>query len=183
MLFIPTPIAETFLIEPERKTDRRGFFARTWCAKEFQAQGLVARIALVNVSHNERKGTLRGMHYQERPHAETKIVGCKRGAIYDVVLDLRENSPSYRKWFGVELTDENQRSLYIPEGCAHGFQSLTDGAEVLYLMSEFYAPACARGVRYDDPAFRIQWPLPVTCISDADGNWPDYLATLPATAT
>jgi len=160
----------------EKRGDERGFFARAFCEREFAQHGLSSRIVQANNSLSARKGTLRGMHYQRAPHQEAKVVGCIRGAIYDVVLDLRPDSPTYLRWAAAELTAENHRSLYIPEGCAHGFQTLMDGAEVLYLMSEFYAPGHAAGVRYDDPAFAIEWPLPVACISDADRAWPDYVS-------
>jgi dTDP-4-dehydrorhamnose 3,5-epimerase len=178
MLFTETTVSSAYLLDLERRADHRGFFARAWCQKEFEARGITARIAQVNVSANARKGTLRGMHYQLPPHREAKVVSCTRGAIYDVVLDLREESPTFLRWFAAELTAENRRMLFIPEGCAHGFQTLTDDAEVLYLMSEFYAPRHGRGVRYDDPAFGIAWPLPVKCISDADRAWPDYRVVL-----
>ena len=176
MIFTETPIPGAYLIDLEKRGDDRGFFARAFCEKEFAAHGLATRFVQVNNSLSAVKGTLRGMHYQRAPHQEAKVVGCIRGAIYDVVLDLRPDSPTYLRWAAAELTAENHRSLYIPEGCAHGFQTLMDGAEVLYLMSEFYAPGHAAGVRYDDPAFAIEWPLPVACISDADRAWPDYVS-------
>ena len=176
MIFTETAVRGAYVLDLERRSDTRGFFARAWCAKEFEAHGLTPRLAQVNVSANVRKGTLRGMHYQRPPHREAKVVSCIRGAIYDVVLDLRRVSPTYLRWAAAELTAESHRMLYVPEGCAHGFQTLMDGAEVLYLMSEFYAPGHAAGVRYDDPAFAIEWPLPVACISDADRAWPDYVS-------
>ena len=174
MLFHETLVRSAFLIELERRSDSRGFFSRTWCQREFAAHGLTARLAQVNLSGNLRKGTLRGMHFQREPHAEAKVVSCTRGAIYDVVLDLRSDSPTYLRWFAVELTAQNHRMLYIPEGCAHGFQTLADDTEILYLMSEFYAPTHGWGVRHDDPAFGISWPLTVECISEADQAWPNY---------
>jgi dTDP-4-dehydrorhamnose 3,5-epimerase len=174
MNFTRTTVCMSFVIDLERRSDQRGFFARTWCQKEFQAQGLSARVVQMSMSYNARKGTLRGMHYQLHPHEETRIVSCTRGAIYDVVLDLRCDSPTYLQWAAAELTAENHRMLYIPEGCAHGFQTLADDAEVLYLMNEFYSPEHQRGVRYNDPAFNIQWPLAVGVISPADRTWPDY---------
>ena len=176
MIFTETPLKGAYLIDMEKRGDERGFFARAFCEREFAQHGLSNRIVQANNSLSARKGTLRGMHYQRAPHQEAKVVGCIRGAIYDVVLDLRPDSPTYLRWAAAELTAENHRSLYIPEGCAHGFQTLMDGAEVLYLMSEFYAPGHAAGVRYDDPAFAIEWPLPVACISDADRAWPDYVS-------
>src|SRR5262245_3515558 len=140
MLFSETTVSGAYLIDLERRTDDRGYFARGWCQEEFQAQGITANIAQVNVSANTLKGTLRGMHYQRPPHQEAKVVSCTRGAIYDVVLDLRHESPTYLCWFAAELTAENRRMLFIPEGCAHGFQTLVDDTELLYLMSEFYSP-------------------------------------------
>jgi dTDP-4-dehydrorhamnose 3,5-epimerase len=174
MLFIETKVFGAYVIDLERRADERGYFARVWCEKELQAHGLTARVAQVNVSGNARKGTLRGMHHQLAPRQEVKIVTCTRGAIYDVALDLRRDSPTYLKWVAAELTAANRRMLYIPEGCAHGFQTLADDTELLYLMSEFYSPELARGVRCDDPAFGIEWPLAVTCMSAADRDWPDY---------
>jgi dTDP-4-dehydrorhamnose 3,5-epimerase len=179
MIFRETAVSGAFVIDPERRTDARGFFARTWCQKEFEAHGLTAKLSQVNISGNLLKGTLRGMHYQRRPHEEAKAVNCIRGAIHDVVLDLRRDSMTYLKWDAVELTAENHRMLYVPEGCAHGFQTLTDDAEVLYLMSEFYAPGFSEGVRYNDPAFGIAWPLNVEVISDADRTWRDYEVMTP----
>ncbi|MBI2826653.1 MAG: dTDP-4-dehydrorhamnose 3,5-epimerase [Planctomycetia bacterium] len=174
MKFTPTKVRGAYAIDVERRIDERGFFARSWCENEFAAHGLTARVAQINVSRNTRRGTLRGMHYQQAPHEEAKVVSCTQGAIYDVVVDLRRDSPTYMAWDAAELTAENCRMLYVPLGCAHGFQTLTDDAQLLYLMSEIHAPAQARGVRYDDPALAIAWPLTVTCISDADRSWPDY---------
>jgi dTDP-4-dehydrorhamnose 3,5-epimerase len=174
MIFTKTRVKSALVIDLERRVDERGAFARVWCQKDCEAQGLVPRLAQVNVSWNVRKGTLRGMHFQLSPHAEAKVVSCTRGAIYDVVLDLRRDSPTYLVWDAVELNAGNRRMLYIPEGCAHGFQTLEDETELLYLMSEFYSPEHARGVRHNDPAFGIRWPLPVASISEADRLWPDY---------
>ena len=163
-----------FRIHPERITDERGFFARTWCAEEFKEAGLNARLAQCSISFNARKGTLRGMHYQSVPFAETKLVRCTRGAIYDVVLDLRRESPTFRKWIGVTLTAENREMVYIPEGCAHGFLTLEDHSEVFYQMSEFHHPEAAHGVRWNDPAFGIEWPDEVTVISERDRTLLDF---------
>lgn len=174
MRFTETAVLGAFVIEIEPRTDARGFFARTWCQREFEAMGLTTRIVQVNVSFNALKGTLRGMHYQDAPHQEAKVVSCIRGALHDVALDLRPQSPTYLRWTAIELTPDNHKALYIPEGCAHGFQTLADDTEVHYLMSEFYAPTHARGVRYDDPIFNIRWPLPPANLSDADRRWPDY---------
>jgi dTDP-4-dehydrorhamnose 3,5-epimerase len=176
MVFAETTVRGAYLIDLEPRTDQRGFFARAWCRSEFEARGLNARVAQVNVSFNARRGTLRGMHFQRSPHREAKVVSCTRGRVYDVVIDLRPDSPTYLRWTAVELTAENRRMLYIPEGLAHGFQTLADETELLYLMSESYSPAHARGVRHDDPVFGIDWPLPVASISDADRTWPSYRA-------
>jgi dTDP-4-dehydrorhamnose 3,5-epimerase len=174
VIFTETAVQGAFVIDIERRADERGFFARAWCQREFEDRGLKPALAQVNFSFNVRKGCLRGMHYQARPYEEVKVVSCTRGAIYDVVVDLRHASPSYLQWSWVELTAENHRMLYVPEGCAHGFQTLADGSEVLYLMSQFHSPEHARGVRHDDRALGISWPLAVSDISDADRSWPDY---------
>jgi dTDP-4-dehydrorhamnose 3,5-epimerase len=157
----------------ERHPDERGFFARTFCANEFASRGLNPKLVQCSISFNARKGTLRGLHYQVAPHGEAKLVRCTRGAIYDVIVDLRANSPTLRLWIGVELTDQKRNMVYIPEGCAHGFLTLADESEVFYQMSEFYAPESARGVRWDDPAFRIDWPGKVEVISERDRTYPD----------
>jgi dTDP-4-dehydrorhamnose 3,5-epimerase len=174
MIFTETRVRGAYIIDVNRSADPRGSFARAWCRKEFEDHGLTARVVQVNLSSSVRKGTLRGMHYQLEPYAEAKTVSCTKGAVYDVVLDLRRDSPTYLRWAAAELTADNRRMLYVPEGCAHGHQTLEDGTELLYFMSEFYSPEHARGVRFDDPAFGIEWPLAVTSISDADRSWPDY---------
>lgn len=174
MNFTPTALPGLWLIEPERLRDARGYFARTWCRREFEAYGLDTRLAQASVSFNRQRGTLRGMHFQRPPHAEVKLVRCTRGAIWDVAIDLRPESPTCCRWMGFELTAENGAALYIPEGFAHGFQTLAADSEVFYQISEFYAPEAASGVRYDDPAFGIDWPLPVSCISPRDEAWTDY---------
>jgi dTDP-4-dehydrorhamnose 3,5-epimerase len=171
--FTETKVAGAFLIEPEPVADERGFFARSWDREEFQARGLNPRLAQCSISFSHRKGTLRGLHYQVAPHQEAKLVRCTRGAIWDVALDLRPGSATYRVWFGVELSAANRAMLYIPEGCAHGQLTLTDDTEVFYQISAPYAPAAARGVRYDDPAIGIKWPGEVTVISDRDASYPD----------
>jgi dTDP-4-dehydrorhamnose 3,5-epimerase len=176
MRFTETIVRGAYLVDIERREDDRGYFARAFCQREFEALGLSTRIAQVNWSMNVKKGTLRGMHLQAAPHREAKVVCCTRGALYDVVLDLRPDSPSYLRWASAELTPENHGMLYIPGGCGHGFQTLSDETEILYLMSEFYSPAHARGYRFDDPAFRIDWPLEVTSISPADLAWPEFNA-------
>ncbi len=175
MIFRETKLAGAFIIELEKLEDERGFFARAWCQKEFEAQGLVSRFVQCNVSFNKKRGTLRGMHYQVAPYEEVKLVRCTRGAIYDVIIDLRPDSPTYTQWLGVELTADNYRMLYVPEGCAHGYQTLTDNAEVFYQVSQFYAPQCERGVRWDDPVFNIEWPIDHPIIlSEKDRRWPDF---------
>lgn len=161
-------------IELEPRADDRGFFARSWCQQEFEAQGLNSRLVQCNVSFNYRKGTLRGMHFQAAPHAETKLVRCTKGAIYDVALDMRPESPAYKRWVGVELTAKSRQMLYIPEGCAHGFLTLEDETEVFYQMSEFYHAESARGARWDDPAFAIAWPEEVQVISERDATYPAF---------
>ncbi len=169
-----TTIPGTFVLEPEPRADARGFFARTWCRREFEAMGLEPRLAQCSVSYNRRAGTLRGMHLQAAPHGEAKLVRCTAGAVFDVVLDLRPDSPAYLRWFGTELSADNRLSLYVPEGVAHGFQTLADGAEVFYQISEEYFPDLARGVRWDDPAFGIRWPLPDPILSPRDRGYPDF---------
>jgi len=174
MIFKETNLKGAFIIEPEIMADERGFFARTWCAREFEAHGLTPNLVQCNISFNKQKGTLRGMHYQAVPHEEAKVVRCTMGTIYDVIIDLRPNSPTYKRWVSVDMSAENRRMLYIPEGFAHGFLSMEDDTEVFYQMSEFYAPECARGVRWNDPAFNITWPLGVTVISEKDGQYPNF---------
>jgi dTDP-4-dehydrorhamnose 3,5-epimerase len=174
MRFIHTKLVGVFVIEMELRQDNRGFFARSWCSKEFEAQGLLPRIAQINVGFTSRKAGLRGLHFQTAPHAESKTVRCTRGSVFDVALDLRPDSPTHKQWLGCELTADNHRMLYIPEGCAHGYQTLVDDSEVEYLTTQFYSPDSARGVRFDDPAFGIAWPLPIAIISEADKSWPVY---------
>ncbi|MEM7726898.1 MAG: dTDP-4-dehydrorhamnose 3,5-epimerase [Cyanobacteria bacterium P01_A01_bin.45] len=171
MQFTETKLQGAFIIDLEQKSDDRGFFARTYCAKEFEEHGLKAVVAQCNLSFNHKKGTLRGMHYQTPPAAETKLIRCTRGAIYDVIIDMRPDSPTYLSHIGVELSEENHRALYVPEMFAHGYQALTDGAEVVYQVGEFYTPGYEKGLRYNDPSFNIQWPLEVSVISEKDANW------------
>jgi dTDP-4-dehydrorhamnose 3,5-epimerase len=174
MIFTETELRGAYIIEPERLEDERGFFARTWCQHEFRAHQLNPNLVQCNVSFNRRKGTLRGMHYQVAPYEEAKVVRCTMGAIYDVVIDLRPYSTTFKLWLAIELTADNHKMLYVPEGMAHGFQTLEDNTEVLYLMAEFYHPECASGVRWNDPAFGIQWPLSVQAISTKDQQYPDF---------
>jgi dTDP-4-dehydrorhamnose 3,5-epimerase len=177
MLFTETKLAGVFLIQPEPAEDERGFFARTWCQRELEDHGLVSRLAQCSVSYNRRKGTLRGMHYQIAPHLEEKIVRCTQGAVWDVILDLRPESPTFRQWVGYELSVGNRTQIYVPAGCAHGFQTLEDATEVFYMISEFYAPESARGVRWDDPVFSIAWPAAERrIISARDAGYPDFVA-------
>lgn len=164
------------IVSPEPIQDERGFFARSWCVKEFREDGLNPNLVQCNISGNYQKGTLRGLHYQADPHGEAKLVRCTSGAIYDVALDLRRSSMTYRKWTGAELTAANHRALYIPEGCAHGFLTLEDDSEVFYQMSEFYCPEAARGVRWNDSAFGIAWPGEVKVISERDRAYPNFEA-------
>ncbi len=168
MIFIETKLKGSYIIELEPIKDERGFFARSFCQKEFEEHGLNLHIAQCNVSYNKKKGTLRGMHYQVAPHEEVKLVSCIRGKIFDVIIDLRTASPTYCEWFAVDLSAEDYKMLYIPKSFAHGFQTLKDNTVVFYQMSEFYYPECARGVRWNDPAFGIEWPLPNPIISRKD---------------
>ncbi len=174
MIFTETGLTGAFWIDLEPHRDERGFFARSWCQQEFEERGLIARMVQSNISFNKNRGTLRGLHFQIAPYEEARLVRCTRGAIYDVFLDLRPGSATLRRWLSVELTAENYRALFLPKGFAHGFQTLTDDTEVLYLMSEFYHPEAARGVRWNDPAFHIQWPLEVRILSEQDASYPDW---------
>lgn len=174
MIFNETSLKGAFLIEINRITDERGFFGRQWCKDEMKEYGLNASIAQVNTSLNKFKGTLRGMHYQLHPFEETKLVRCIRGKIFDVIVDLRQDSPTFKKWFGAELSQENYQMMYVPENFAHGFITLEDNSEVLYLVSQTYHPQSEAGLRWNDTAFNIQWPLTVSVISDKDKNRPDY---------
>jgi dTDP-4-dehydrorhamnose 3,5-epimerase len=168
MFFKPLQLSGAFLIEPEPIEDERGFFARTFCKDEFKKHGIDFSCVQCNISYNRKKGTLRGMHYQAAPHEEAKIVSCIRGAIYDVIVDIRPGSPTYKKWHAEELSAKNHAMLYVPKGFAHGFQALEDDAEVFYMMGEYYDEGSARGMRWDDGAFGIQWPVPQTIISPKD---------------
>ncbi|NNU80307.1 dTDP-4-dehydrorhamnose 3,5-epimerase family protein [Halovulum dunhuangense] len=180
MKFTPLPLAGAWLIEMERIRDHRGFNARAWCAEEMAAHGLTTRIAQVNVIRNGPRGTIRGMHYQRPPFAETKLFRVTRGAIFDVIVDLRAGSPTRLQWISVELNAEDGRLLYVPEGFGQGFQTLADDTELTYQVSAPYSPAHGSGFRPDDPAFGIDWPLPVAAISDKDAGWPDFKAEVMA---
>jgi dTDP-4-dehydrorhamnose 3,5-epimerase len=176
MTFVETPIAGAWLIEPEPRSDERGFFARLWCEDAFAARGLTARFVQCNNGYSRHRGTLRGLHLQAQPYGEVKLVRCIRGAIFDAIVDVRPPSPTYLQWFGVELTADDRRMLYVPAGCAHGYQTLADDTEVLYPVSAPYTPAAERGIRWDDPLFDIRWPdAPERRLSPKDGTWPDYV--------
>jgi dTDP-4-dehydrorhamnose 3,5-epimerase len=175
VIFIETTLQGAFIIELDKLEDERGFFARTWCQREFAAHGLNPHLVQCNISFNRQRGTLRGMHYQAAPHEEAKLVRCTRGGIYDVIIDLRAQSPTFKHHIAVTLTAQNYRMLYVPEGYAHGFQTLEDNTEVVYQMSAFYAPDSARGVRWDDQAFGIQWPSAQRIISERDRTYPDFV--------
>ncbi len=175
MKFTPTPVNGAYVVELEPIVDPRGFFARAWCRHEFERHGLNPNLAQCSVSFNHRKGTLRGLHYQATPYEEAKLVRCTAGAIYDVIVDLRRDSPSFKQWFAAELSVTNRTMMYVPEGVAHGFQTLEDGTELFYQVSEFYHPEATQGVRWDDPAFRIPWPLENAIIAERDSRFPDFI--------
>jgi dTDP-4-dehydrorhamnose 3,5-epimerase len=177
MIFLETKLPGVFEIHIEAKADDRGFFARTWCQKEFGAHGLNGKLVQCSLSFNSRQGTLRGMHYQIAPYEEAKLIRCTKGTIYDVVLDLRWESPTFKDWVAVVLTSEKRNMIYVPKGCAHGFLTLEDESEVIYQMSELWDAESARGVRWDDPAFQIRWPADVEVISERDRTYPDFRTT------
>jgi len=174
MIFTETKLKGAYIIELEPLEDERGFFARNFCQKEFKEHGLNPRIVQCNISFNKKKGTLRGMHYQVVPHQEAKLVSCIKGTIYDVIIDLRPDSSTYCQWFAMELSAEDYKILYVPEDFAHGFQTLEDNTVVFYQMSEFYHPECARGVRWDDSTFKIEWLVSEKIMSDRDCKFPDF---------
>lgn len=174
MTFTELPLTGAFVVEPERIRDERGFFARTWCRQEFEQRGLASCWAQCNLSFSNKAGTLRGMHFQTSPHCEAKLVHCTKGAVHDVIIDLRAESPTFKQYFGIDLTAENRRMLYAPERFAHGFLTLQDNTEVFYQMSAFYQPTFARGVRWNDPTFGILWPATVQVISERDRNYPNF---------
>lgn len=174
MIFNETMLKGAFVIEPEKREDGRGFFARTYCKREFESALLNSDFVQANMSFNRLKGTLRGMHYQNSPFEESKLIRCTRGTIYDVIVDLRHDSPTFKKWIGVELTGNNYKMLYVPEKFAHGFLTLEDNVEVIYQVSQFYTPGSEGGIRYNDPVIGISWPVEIQVISDKDKSWPDY---------
>ena len=172
MRFEQTPLAGSYLVHLDPRVDARGTFARAFCAQEFAAHGLETSFVQANISSNARAGTVRGMHFQRAPHAEVKLVRCTRGAIYDVIVDMREGSKTYLGWFGAELSEENGRMMYVPKGFAHGYQALSDGATAFYMVSSFYAPDSEGGLRFDDPRLSIKWPRAISEFSDKDAKWP-----------
>jgi dTDP-4-dehydrorhamnose 3,5-epimerase len=174
VIFDELPIAGAYLIRPERRNDERGYFARTWCRQELAQHGLVDPIDQVNTGFSPATGTLRGLHFQTGVHAEVKIARCVRGAVFDVIVDLRPDSPTFRQWHGAELSAENGHQLYAPAGTAHGYLTLQADTELMYSTSRPYAPGAARGVRFDDPAFGIRWPAEIRVVSAADRDWPDF---------
>lgn len=173
--FLPTSLAGVYIIDIEPLNDERGFFARNWCRREFEQHGLNTLHSQFSISYNIKCGTLRGLHYQTKPYEETKVVRCTRGIIYDVIVDMRPESSSFLKWISVELSAENRRMVYIPFGCAHGFQTLSDDTEVLYQISEFFHPESSKSLRWDDPVLNIEWPPAVRTISDRDRQYPDFV--------
>jgi dTDP-4-dehydrorhamnose 3,5-epimerase len=175
MIFKETKLKGAFIVELEPIKDHRGFFARSWCQKEFEAHGLNSDFLQANITFSSKKGTLRGLHYQIAPYEEIKLVRCTRGAIFDVIIDLRPGSPTYKQWLGTELTADNHKMIYIPAGFAHGYQIQADNTEVFYQVTQFYAPGHERGIRWDDPAFKIQWPrVEKRIVSEKDKSWQDY---------
>jgi dTDP-4-dehydrorhamnose 3,5-epimerase len=174
MIFTETKLKGAFLIDLAPHYDERGFFSRSWCQNEFSNHGLNPNVVQCNISYNEKRGTMRGMHLQTPPFAEAKLVRVTRGSIFDVIIDLRDGSPTFLQWLGVELTAQNRSALYVPEGFAHGFITLEDDTEVFYQMSEFYSPECSRGYRWNDPAFGIEWPIPISVISEKDAALVDF---------
>lgn len=174
MIFTQTALQGAYVVEPEKIEDQRGFFCRTWCTKVFKEHGLNHNLVQCNISYNKKKGTLRGMHFQVYPHEEAKLVRCTMGAFFDVIIDMRPKSATFMQWVGVELSAVNRKMLYIPEGFAHGFQTLEDNTEVFYQMSEFYYPEAAKGLRWNDPQFNIEWPEDVRTISPKDQSFPDF---------
>ena len=172
MRFTPMSLSGAYLIRLEPRIDARGSFARTFCAREFAGQGLTDSFVQANISSNAKAGTLRGLHFQRAPHSEAKLVQCVKGSVYDVIVDARKESETYLQWAGFELSEKNGMMIYVPAGFAHGYQTLNDAANVLYLVSEFYAPEAEGGLRYDDPKLAIKWPLAVSDISEKDGQWP-----------
>lgn len=178
MIFNKTALEDAYIIELQKFNDVRGFFARAFCEKEFEDQGIYFRVVQANTSYSSRKHTLRGMHYQVKPHQEAKLIKCTKGAIYDVIIDMRSDSPTFKKWTGVELSEYNRKMVYVPEGFAHGFLTLEDDTEVYYPVTECYTPGAEKGIRWDDPAFNIDWPAKAAIISEKDQSWPLFNESL-----
>jgi dTDP-4-dehydrorhamnose 3,5-epimerase len=177
MTFVETSIEGAWLVELEPRSDERGFFARVWCEEEFAARGLNARFVQCNTAFSRHRGTIRGLHYQADPHGEVKLMRCIRGSVFDVVVDVRRDSSTYLHWWGIELSEENRRMVYVPAGCAHGYQTLRDDTEVMYPVSSPYTPTAERGVRWNDPLFAIRWPdVPARHVSPKDASWADFVA-------
>jgi dTDP-4-dehydrorhamnose 3,5-epimerase len=174
MIFRETKLRGSYIIEVQKYGDERGFFGRSWCVREFEAKGIPAAMVQANIACSAKKGTLRGLHYQERPFSEGKLIRCTNGSAYDVIVDLRPSSATYRQWIGAELTHDNYHMLFVPEGFAHGYLTLEDNTEMYYMVSQFYTPEAERGIRYDDPFFGIRWPVDIKVISAKDKGWPDY---------
>jgi dTDP-4-dehydrorhamnose 3,5-epimerase len=174
LIFTETKLKGAFILDVKRLEDERGFFGRSWCKKEMQEHGLNSNVVQANVSFNHKRGTLRGMHFQFSPYQETKLVRCTKGALYDVIIDLRKDSPTYKQWIGVELTEDNFRMLYVPEDFAHGFITLQDNTAITYQVTQFYTPGAEGGIRWNDPTVGIEWPVPIEVISSKDSNHPDY---------
>jgi dTDP-4-dehydrorhamnose 3,5-epimerase len=174
MIFVETKLKGAYIVDLEKREDRRGFFARTWDSSEFEERGLIAKAVQQSMSFNNTRGTIRGLHYQKAPYQETKLVRCTRGGIFDVIIDLRPASPTFKEWLGIELTARNYRMLYVPKDFAHGLQTLEEETEVTYLISEAYHPEAEMGIRYNDPAIGVKWPLPVAMVSEKDANRPDF---------
>jgi dTDP-4-dehydrorhamnose 3,5-epimerase len=172
--FVETKLKGVYLVELEKREDNRGFFARGWDKSILEQHGLIGGVLQQNIAFSKFKGTVRGPHYQKAPHEETKFVRCTRGAVFDVTVDLRPDSETFQQWLGVTLTMDDYKVLYVPKGCAHGFQSLEDNSEIMYLVSEVYTPTAEAGIRYDDPCIGIEWPLPVSMVSEKDSSWPDF---------
>lgn len=177
MIFTETKLKGAFIVEIKQIADERGFFGRSWCRNEMEEHGLNGNVVQANTSFSKAKGTLRGLHYQRHPYEETKFMRCTKGAIYDVIIDLRKGSPTFFEWIGVELTEDNYKMLYVPEGFAHGFITLADNSEVTYLVTQFYTPGAEAGIRFDDPQFKIKWPVEISTISEKDKSHPDFNAS------
>jgi len=174
LIFVETKLKGSYIVELEKRVDHRGFFARSWDGAVLEQHGLLGKVVQQNVAFSKIKGTIRGLHFQKAPYQETKLVRCTRGTVYDVIVDLRPDSPTYKQWLGVKMTVDDYKLLYVPNDFAQGFQSLEDNSEIQYLVSEVYTPAAEAGIRYNDPNIGVEWPLPVSMITEKDANWPDF---------